>query len=394
MPKMKLFTNPLPQDKPRYTTVSVTPELARTWLIRYRYPRQRKIRDYRVGELEEMMRYGTFRAYSTLTFGRAEGSIFLLNGYHRLEGLCRYGKAVVFTIEERDEATLEALDELYDTFDREMMRSYMDLLRASDYADLHSITPTLMKVLHSAMPLLISGFTDSGNVKGSAVSKIMRDTRHMADFMTEWLDEAEQYMVALAGVDTVTQRMFHRAGVMSVALVTLRYVPEHASEFWHTACHMTGLADGDVELVLNKWLERNRPLANNRLDYSRSVASAWNGYVDEKGDLLQRERCRLTRRHIRHSFLLHGTPFKGTQDLWFIGDKGEPIGNPVPRRRQGYIRPDPDNPTAMDRDEAALADPTLCTRCGLAAREPHQRWCRQCLTDYKRDRDERQRMLV
>jgi hypothetical protein len=334
---MELFARPYPAQNPLFTQVLVTPDLARTWLLCYRYARQRSIRDYRIREIEEMMRYGTFRDYSILTFGRWQNLKSLLNGYHRLEAVCQFGEPVWFTIEERDVGSLEALDHLYDTYDREMMRSYMDLLKASDFANLNNVTPTTMKVLHSAMPLVISGFTDSGHIRGSVVSYIIRDTQHVMHFMTDWLDEAEQYMVALSGVETRSQRLFYRASVMSVALITLRFVPEHASSFWRKASHQTGFDEGDVEKVLSNYLRDNAVTPNRRIDYARYVASAWNGHIDDKGKLKDTDRSRLSRGRSR-AFILHGTPFKGQEDLWFVGDDRQPLRNPVAKRREGYGR--------------------------------------------------------
>jgi hypothetical protein len=126
---------------------------------------------------------------------------------------------------------------------------------------------------------------------------------------------------------------------MSVALVTIRYQPTVAAPFWHKACHKVGFEEGELEMVLSTWLERNRPVHFSKLDYARYVASAWNGHVDEKGNVktADKSRSRLNRGR-GGPFTLHGTPFKGTHELWFIGDDGQPLHDPIARRRQGYIR--------------------------------------------------------
>jgi hypothetical protein len=343
---MEVFASPWPMETPDYSKVILTPDIARALLQRYAYPRQRTLRPHRVRELWEMMRYGTFRTYTELIFARYKDVMYLVNGYHRLNALLRYGKPVTFTIVTRDEASVEAIDKLYETYDRELPRSYLDMLRASDWAKQHNVSTSDMDLLHHAMIYVISGFTDAGTTPGTLPANIRRDTLHLQDFMDTWIAEVEAYMNALAGTEYETKQLYFRAAVMSVGLLTLRYQAESAAAFWYKASHRNGFQDGDAEKVLDAWL-RSHPLGSkgkakkareDRMGYAYYIASAWNAYMGPKGNVIPHPSCHhLNARRKGLPLSLHGTPFDGTKELWFIGKNAEPLRDPVSKSEYGQV---------------------------------------------------------
>lgn len=336
---MDIFTSVPSGEKFSSRLIIVTPDMARTWLINYRYPRKRPTRDWHVDDLANKMRLGRLHL-STLNFARYKDLKYLLNGYHRLEAVCKFGAGVEFIVEVREVEKAEELDSTYVIFDRGLPLQYTDVLRATGFAERYGVGVELMERLHAAMPLVISGFTDDGRRPTTLIGKLKRDTEALEQFMVDWLDYAETYIACLVGSESRNKYMFYRAAVMSVGIVTMRYLPQKAPAFWNKACHMTNFADGDVEKTLSIWLRDTSVVGISPMQYARYVASAWNGRFDEKGEGKTTMRSRLVARSSQNPFVLHGTPFKGMQDLWFISAEEKPLSEPIAvptRRKRGYV---------------------------------------------------------
>lgn len=282
---------------PETAPVYVTPAMARAWLAGAQYLGQRKIREYRVREFVREIERGAFRR-SVISLRRVGERLILADGQHRLHAIARTGvtapmDVVIHTV------SLDDVAKDFATMDRPLIRSHADNLAPFNFGEI-GLSRTHESQLSPAAPIVVAGF-QAGAIHFSARSSMER-----ADFVREWAAEALAISEATGEAHTRAHaKKMKNAPVYAVMLVTFRFAPDEARNFWARLAEDDGLRKGDPAKTLLDFLLTHRSRGRSYAFLTRAVAACWN--ADFEGRRLLLIRVNDTAMPIR----IAGTPFKG-----------------------------------------------------------------------------------
>lgn len=230
------------------TTVQlVNEEQAEIWLKR-KYKHQRAVNWGHVKDLARAMFDGTFSPVSTIMFSSINGDYHLINGQHTLHAIVMSKKAQTLPVtyySVQDEAE-EA--ELYYRIDRQRKRSLADSIRSTELPERLGLTPTKMREIASALRFIKNGFGSQAK-KNNFVSD-----DDLVEWLPMWAWECRQLYHAITPSSDRERNLIVRQAVFGVALITMRYQPEKAREFWYQVARDDGLERHDPRKTLRTWL--------------------------------------------------------------------------------------------------------------------------------------------
>lgn len=245
----------------------VSPEAARSLRDTAHFERQRNISPQNVSRLAAAMEAGQFvpgtQVYiCTLPSGRE----LIVNGNHTLEAVATCGIAQALTITRKVVRDENEAGEIYATFDIQKVRSWRDSMRAIGADDDLPMAETVL----SAVRFINNRFSAKTDVTTSRVDQIAR--------VEEYRVAAHQWSDALYGGTLNSRRLLRRASVAAIALVSFRYQPSLAHEFWGRIAHDNGLTNDMPEKALLNWLRnvRNSSGGASRVEHAKAAALAWN----------------------------------------------------------------------------------------------------------------------
>jgi len=235
------------------------------------------------------MRGGRFEP-ATLIFVNINGNgkKVLIDGQHALSAIVQSGRPQKMILIEDEVSSEDEIPYKFARYDVQKRRNLGDSIFAFDLPNTLPFNRSYIRKVSSAIRFIESGF----GMRGYDESAIEDDIKAIKD----WSDCANQFFEIYEsekGVKSIKQRFLNRS-VLSVALVTLRYVDDRdrVPGFWNGFIHGSNLASDDPALVgRNKYLsisvrggapnvykEKWAPNAISRL-----VAWAWNmHYLGEK----------------------------------------------------------------------------------------------------------------
>jgi len=260
----------------------ITPELANEWIAAYFYEKplmhsvMRNIRESHVNYLAEEMTRGMFGS-ATIAFAdcKENGRRFIVNGNHTLRAIVKSGVTLYLTNEINECDTMEQVRHLYATYDKNLLRSRADSLRAYHADDTLNILQTDVKVLASAVSFMFQVF-------GGAHYRRMPDSLVLEE-MKEWATPYGHLLVAIGRGKPWFNRIAKRS-VLTVALVSMRHQRAMAFPFWQSVVTGAGLARHAPALRLRDYLlEANiRGQGNDALDMAKAVAYCWNKHYNNE----------------------------------------------------------------------------------------------------------------
>ena len=258
--------------------VEVSPETAERWL-KSQFEGQRRLRDHHVYLLAQEMESGTFIPHSSIVFADHGGKSYLIDGQHRLQAITLYGKPVKMPVLRRRAESLKEVGEWYSSIDQGLKRSAGDAIRAQGLASELSLTERQTARLSGAVRQIATGFLDATAGLGSAKKARVRarSNAYVSALMRRWSTEAQTYFSIIQGGEQSNYYLFERASVMACALLTLRYVPEKAKEFWGGAARDDGLARHDPRKRFLVWLRENKEKPS---DIARGFDVVWRVFLD------------------------------------------------------------------------------------------------------------------
>lgn len=280
-------------------TAVVTPEKATELLKLNTFKRQRPLMEKHVDELANEMSKGRFTEAIQISFAMLNGVLILVNGQHTLHAIIQSGISIQLLLTYyRCEDDMD-IAQLYSRFDKGG-RKPRDINRALGIAERMDLTDSAITKLKGALRFMNCGFGRKGYIDRG------EDTLNE---MFLWKDEAHAFFDAVK----TTKKVIHSAPIMSVALVTFRFQPHTAKEFWSQLVEDDGLAKNDPRKTLGRFIQENRiiysgfnrgskPITPEQL--ARTVATAWNAYYSSKtlSKILVYDADR--------EILIMGTPFK------------------------------------------------------------------------------------
>jgi hypothetical protein len=306
---MSLFPNwqKLQHDGEDYTRVNVTPALA-TWLLEHwSYKRQRNIRNARILAYIRMIEDGDWRFRMEMNVGvLPDGTYYLLNGYHRLTAMTRVSNPQAFmpvrftflALKDQEEAA-----DYYSVLDKNGTRSDADDIRAHNLSQQLGVSPDLLRAGTSSGALIMTDFT--GGRSNSEKSALGRSSPARIRFLRDWAAELQAANDILKPVHDRVKKMFQRQAVLAVMLMTLKYVPDRAPEFWTKAAVGEWLRVGDPEMTLRNFLIANKVGATHEHLYARFVANCWNAFYRYE----KMTRTQVHREGIQDPIVIDGTPY-------------------------------------------------------------------------------------
>ncbi|MEW6736992.1 MAG: hypothetical protein AB1489_37230 [Acidobacteriota bacterium] len=284
---------PLPAPKPKVlehtsskgidvVMVDVTPAQAAAWLTNNNYARQRKLRKWHAEQLAEEMRKGRFRKGTECHFGVLNGQLHLVNGQHTLTAITLYGETVTLTIHRTIVKSEDELADLYNHYDIGLKRNLRDAFNASDLAGKTGLKIHQITFLAAGLRVMLAGF------QAADYKTITRDDTMQA--IINWQVEGRGFWQALEGCSAALRRLLERSPVVAVALVTFRYAPEKAQQFWSELAADDGLRTGSPlkalrDRLINVRINGGGESSNLKVSEGymcRVVAAAWNAWTEGK----------------------------------------------------------------------------------------------------------------
>ncbi len=261
---------------------TVTPALAEAWLG-LKYEHQRNIDRRWVDILANAMRSGRFTS-NTIKFGICNGGRYLINGQHTLSAIVQSGVTITLPVVDYVFETMEDIGYEYYHEDTNRKRNMGDSIRSMGMIERLGLTKTQIDKTASALKWVKANFGAD---------------RRTFDYVTqddqlEWVPYYEWETKAIySAITPCTGEMRNTIltqAVFSVALITMRYVPDVSRDFWSQVAKDDGLEQYDPRKSIRNWLltvavRRNRrgiPSLRQVEPYavSRHVINAWNAWCE------------------------------------------------------------------------------------------------------------------
>lgn len=289
-------------------------------LLAMPYTGQRPLRQHHVRFLRYLIRTGHWRQGSEVHVATIEREKFLVNGQHTLSAILAEGIPVWLNVIEYDVQTLAEVGKLYETFDRNLLRSLDDIYQSDPEIQNLQWSKKELKAVSGAVTHLALGFRQE--TRYGEAHTMLRDPFVRIDLMRTWVHEATQ---AFAGFTRGKIRQtLYRSAVMSVVLATYRWQPTLAQRFWPAVCRDSGLTEGQPERALVHFLLTTPARLMLGSAYARHVAAAWNAAYDA------RPMQTLTARAQGNPIRLAGTPHDGEATHQYLSATGEALRQPHP----------------------------------------------------------------
>lgn len=264
-----------PQPNCRVETMFVHPEMAADWLNRFSYGKQRKVRSQQVDRLTDAMNRGIFLGCTDISFTQVAfgGDWKQTDGQHRLHAIVKSGKPQWLVVKWYDAEVENERANIYGGTDRGLPRSTRDNLIAHElYSDI-GLTKTQVSYLQAGVRVLAGGFTRTASMYSIADDLLMEGMRR-------YKGEASQFFRAIAGGDSGLTSRLCSSPTLAVALLTFRYQPDLAEDFWSRIAANSGLRLGEPEHSAVRLLTKYTVKMLGVPKYSRSIGAAWNARVE------------------------------------------------------------------------------------------------------------------
>lgn len=297
--------------KPSSTVQLIDPSQAALWLDK-RYRHQRSISPDQVAHLAKAMADDNFSPVSIIMFSVVNGEMHLINGQQTLNAIIKSGVSQSLPVMYYEVADESEEAKLYSRIDRQRKRNFSDSVRATGICAEVSMTPTMIAKTASALRYVKGGF---GTIRGYARSVSDDD---LLEWIPFWAWETRAIYNAITPCGSSDRSLIVQVPVFSVALMTIRYKPDRAREFWRQVAQDDGMERGDPRKSLRNWLlslKRRRADASKQVDYpeiSRGVAFAWNTWYAGKSLM------NMPRRISVDKIKIAGTSFNGAQGDDFL----------------------------------------------------------------------------
>ena len=257
--------------------IVVTPAIAQQILDRFNYANQRRISPPHVAKLAHEMTSGVWTPGSQIAFGvMPDQRVHLVNGQHRLAAVVQAQVSIEFQLLLIPCATLDDLHALYYRFDAvQRSRTTEVVLQSVGVADHYHIPRTLAKAAYHAGLFIALGLR---NVPGGSRPAHLGTPDGALNAIEPWWPYVRKYGDIIAECDAPNfRRKLTSSSVMAVALVTLKYQPTKAAEFWSGVALNLNMEKGDPRRTLNIALNERSLLG---IEQATMIACsvAWNAW--------------------------------------------------------------------------------------------------------------------
>lgn len=291
---------------------SVSPKQAEAWL-EHNIGYNRQLSTKHVSFLAEEMRKGRFTD-ALIHFVYTGEGVHLINGQHTLHACIKSGKPfwAIVKREQLPNPNEYSVAIRYAHHDQQRRRNFADTAKAFGLGEKLNLPDRWVNAVGSAIKFGRNGFrsrTERGIESYTSVWDLM-------ELVQVWEKEAK---LSHSLFGTFSKNPFKNMAILGVALVTLYYQEEKATEFWRQAALDDGLSIDDPRKTLHKYAQkvvRPRGLNYNPIPHdvvSIAVSYCWNAYIEDRplGRISVREDVR------GRPLTLVGTNYTGNQSLTY-----------------------------------------------------------------------------
>jgi hypothetical protein len=252
------------------------PGEAHTWVNDAQYPRQRPIREHHVDFLTYLVKTKQLREGTEVALAYLGSKPYTVNGNHTIRAIMRAEVPYWITLVRHQVTSMDEMDHLYTTYDRQLPRSPRDMLKAYGFGDHSGLAQREGENLYGAMRLVLSGLVHD-RPKATKEHGYLRDTERLYVAALQWTDEAKQFCADIAGVARRWHEFLRRQPLMAAAIVLYRYEPGRAETFWSAVANENHADPRHPTRQLARWLltESHKPRIK-ALDLIAATSLAWN----------------------------------------------------------------------------------------------------------------------
>lgn len=282
--------------------IRMTPAQAGAVLRMCQHPRQRRISTEHVSVLAEMMRRDQWQPKSQIDFGRLGRRLVLVNGHHRMHAQIAAGRDILWSVAIHESQTEDDLNHLYCRFDTNVRkRSRENIAQGADLTAALGVRAQFAAAALKASPVIAAGLSMArDNEKYRMVGLLAQEAMNVAK---DYAEELRLYEAWSAGASARLSKGLRSAGVMSVALVTMRHQPQAAARFWPAIVADDGLRRGDPRKTLLWWMAERSLERRTHHEHQLLVAGrCWNAFFNG-------EQLTMLKPHFYDGLPLAGTPF-------------------------------------------------------------------------------------
>lgn len=287
-------------------TILIAPGIARRIIDEANFPTQRRITADRLYDIKRSIEDGTWNPNHVLHFVLLDdGTLWLVNGQTRLTAIAECGGPLRVGIVIQRVPDEHAARVVYTQFDKQAgVRTTQQLLSAAGVAEEHGLPRQLVTFMFSAVGFINNNMSVPTGSQSHEQAVAARNTANKIAWIGQWVAEAKAYYADLADCLPVYRRALLRGGTMAVALLTYRYQPGKAHDFWRGVAEGVNLRKNDPRLTLGQdIINRNNAVGMKNISVQQA-ALAWNAFF--QGRDLKIIKCTEDWR-----LVIAGTPVKG-----------------------------------------------------------------------------------
>ncbi|MFV0410615.1 MAG: hypothetical protein ACK5LJ_13280 [Paracoccus sp. (in: a-proteobacteria)] len=266
------------------------------------YSRNRKLSPAHVERLAEIMSRGQWLDKSAIDFARLPGGrLILVNGHHRMAAQAKTGRDIVWNVAFHDAPDEDGVKALYYRFDTDLrIRSSANIVSGIGLCDDLSLSKGTGKALWDSASLIADGMVFQRYRPGEA--RPLNDD--LVVICHEYAEQARAFQPMVASAPSFMRRKLQRSSTFGLAMVTLKYSPILANEFWTGLCEDDGLMKGDPRKALLTDMQTRVGASGLFAAHLMAGAKAWNAYHGGR----RMQIIKVT----GHSVSIDGTPFTVT----------------------------------------------------------------------------------
>ncbi len=264
------------------TDEDVTPAVADRYLTVGKYALQRSLKDRHVDELVIEIKAGRFLAGTPIAICvLPDGHYFIVDGRHTLTAICISKGTTRLSVVRYYVKDMAGVGAVYSRLDIHKPRTAYDRLLALGVPDALAKDMPKQRVngLTAGVKIILGEFRNKNSAGYDPA--IDKSADMWADAMlNDWKPAIQQYIEAVEFAETArSKQRFFKAGVVAVALPTLRYQYRKAFNFWAHAAANDGLRARDPASRLAVWMIDSgniRGGGSRQLLVCRYIADCWN----------------------------------------------------------------------------------------------------------------------
>lgn len=263
--------------------VSLSPTQAGV-LLEYRYVHDRPLRPRYVDELVKEMQAGRFQHTAEVHMAYVNGQPSMLNGKHTCHAIVKFGKPVNVTLR-KTYTTAGQLAALYALgHDNQLRRLFSDQMGAYGLVEETGLTRSQLDSLSAALKAIRHNFKLRHAGRGeNELSPV-----EMMTVVREWSEFMMQLDNHITPCNKMTLRALRSKSVLPIGLITVRYQPDKACDFWSAIARPDELKYADSRSQARRIVDGLPDLRSTKSELEKvpgKIARCWNAFF--QGRLLE-----------------------------------------------------------------------------------------------------------